>query len=190
MSRVITAFSSRNFAVWSRLSRFKRGEENTIMVRIEDVIGFLKSRQLSVATAESCTAGLMAAMIADVPGVGPIFERGYVTYMPEAKHELLGVRFETIEQYGLCSEEVAREMAIGAMRHSRSVMALSNTGAAEADNELDGVVCFACAANINGTTKVVSETRRFDGSRNEVRRAAARYGLLQLPRYHALLLDA
>ena len=109
------------------------------MVRVEDVIGFLKSRQLSVATAESCTAGLMAAMIADVSGISPVFERGYVTYMPESKHELLGVRFETIDEHGLTSEPVAREMALGALRHSQSVMALSNTGAAEADNELDGV---------------------------------------------------
>lgn len=160
------------------------------MVRVEDVIGFLKSRQLSVATAESCTAGLMAAMIADVSGISPVFERGYVTYMPESKHELLGVRFETIDEYGLTSEPVAREMALGALRHSQSMMALSNTGAAEADNELDGVVCFGCASIINGSIKVISETRRFEGGRNEVRRAAARYGLLQLPRYHALLLDA
>ena len=159
------------------------------MVRVEDVVGFLINRQISVATAESCTAGLMAAMLADVSGVGPAFERGYVVYLPQAKNDLLGVRFETIDQYGLCSEEVAREMALGALRHSGSSMALSNTGAAEADNELDGVVCFGCAANINGRERIISETRRFDGSRNEVRRAAARYGLLQLPRYFAELLE-
>ncbi len=160
------------------------------MVRIEDVVGFLINRQISVATAESCTAGLMAAMMADVSGVGPAFERGYVVYLPEAKNDMLEVSFETIENYGLCSEEVAREMALGALRHSNSSMALSNTGAAEADNHLDGVVCFGCAANINGREKVISETLRFDGSRNEVRKAAARYGLLQLPRYYAQLLES
>ncbi|SDS81523.1 amidohydrolase, PncC family [Halopseudomonas xinjiangensis] len=161
------------------------------MVRIEDVVGFLINRQISVATAESCTAGLMAAMIADVSGVGPAFERGYVVYLPEAKNDMLDVSFETIDEYGLCSEEVAREMALGALRHSNSSMALSNTGAAESDDDdLDGLVCFGCAANINGRERVISETRRFDGSRNEVRRAAARYGLLQLPSYYAQLLEA
>lgn len=160
------------------------------MVRIEDVVGFLINRQISVATAESCTAGLMAAMIADVSGVGPAFERGYVVYLPQAKNDMLDVSFETIDEYGLCSEEVAREMALGALRHSNSSMALSNTGAAEADNELDGVVCFGCAATINGREKIISETLRFEGSRNEVRKAAARYGLLQLPRYYAQLLES
>jgi nicotinamide-nucleotide amidase len=159
------------------------------MVHIEDVVGFLINRQISVATAESMTAGLMAAMLGDVSGVGPAFERGYVVYLPEAKNDLLNVSYKTIDEFGLCSEEVAREMAIGALRHSGSSVSLSNTGAAEADNELDGVVCFACAALINGREKIISETRRFEGSRNEVRRAAARYGLLQLPRYYAQMLD-
>jgi len=160
------------------------------MVHIEDVVGFLINRQISVATAESMTAGLMAAMLGDVSGVGSAFERGYVVYLPEAKNDLLNVSYKTIDEFGLCSEEVAREMAIGALRHSGSSVALSNTGAAEADNELDGVVCFACAAVINGREKIFSETRRFEGSRNEVRRAAARYGLLQLPHYYTQMLDA
>lgn len=160
------------------------------MVRIEDVVGFLINRQISVATAESCTAGLMAAMLGDVSGVGPAFERGYVVYLPEAKNDLLNVSYKTIDEFGLCSEEVAREMALGALRHSGSSMALSNTGAAESDDELDGVVCFGCAALISGREKVVSETRHFQGSRNEVRQAAARYGLLQLPYYYAQMLDS
>lgn len=160
------------------------------MQRYEDVVEFLKSHQLTLATAESCTAGLIAAHLADVPGCGSVFERGYVVYAPEAKNDMLGVSFETIEQYGLTSEPVAREMALGALRDSGSNMAIADTGAAEADNELDGLVCFACALMLDGRERVISETVRFDGSRNEVREAAARYALLNIPTYFDSLVRA
>ncbi|HDZ56087.1 MAG TPA: CinA family protein [Pseudomonas xinjiangensis] len=153
------------------------------MRSVEHVVDFLKSHQLSVATAESCTSGLIAAKIGDIPGCGAVFERGYVVYSPEAKNDCLGVSFDTIEEYGLTSEPVAREMALGALRHSGSNMAIANTGVAQADSELDGVVCFACALLIDGCEKVTSETVKFDGSRNEVREAAAMYALLQIPQY-------
>lgn len=153
------------------------------MQSVQQVVDFLINHQLKLATAESCTAGLMAAKIADISGCGPAFERGYVVYAPEAKNDWLGVSFDTIDKYGLTSEPVAREMALGALRNSGSDMAIADTGAAEADSELDGVVCFACALMIEGREKVISETVKFDGSRNEVRKAAAEYGLLQIPQY-------
>jgi len=153
------------------------------MQRIEDLVEFLKSHRLVLTTAESCTAGLIAARLAEAPGCGGVFERGYVVYAPGAKNDLLGVQFETIEQYGLTSEPVAREMALGALRRSRSNLSVADTGAAEADNELDGVVCFACALTLDGRERVLSETLRFEGSRNEVREAAARHALRHIPEY-------
>lgn len=153
------------------------------MRSIDDVVNFLQKNQLLLSTAESCTAGLIASMIADVSGSGSVLESGYVVYSPRAKNACLGVSPQTIERFGLTSEEVAREMALGALQNSSANIVLANTGMAEANNHLDGVVCFACALLHHGQPKVISETKRFDGERNEVRAAAARYALLQLPVY-------
>lgn len=160
------------------------------MESVKVVIDFLKTHQLKLTTAESCTAGLMATKLADVPGCGAVFERGYVVYAPVAKNDCLGVSFDTIEKHGLTSEPVAREMALGALRNSGSNMALADTGAAEAeDDDLDGTVCFACALMHDGRERVVSETLKFEGSRNEVRKLAAQHGLLKIPEYYRQLLE-
>jgi nicotinamide-nucleotide amidase len=113
-----------------------------------------------------------------------------VVYSKEAKHACLGVSLETIDTYGLTSEEVAREMAVGAMKRSRADIVLANTGLAEAEGDMCGVQCFACAMSVNGHEGVVSETVKFEGERNEVRAAAARYALLQLPYYYERLRQA
>lgn len=153
------------------------------MQTLEDVVEFLTRHQLMLTTAESCTAGLMSGLLADVAGCGKVLESGYVTYTVGAKHAMLGVSLQTIQTYGLTSEEVAREMAVGALRASAATITLANTGLAEADGPMDGVVCFACAMGIEGNIKVVSETVKFEGERNEVRKAAARHGLLHLADY-------
>ncbi|WP_150302747.1 CinA family protein [Pseudomonas saliphila] len=161
------------------------------MQSVKVVIDFLKSHQLKLSTAESCTAGLMATKLADIPGCGAVFERGYVVYAPEAKNDCLGVSFATIEEHGLTSEPVAREMALGALRNSESSMAIANTGVAESEDEdLDGTVCFAWALRQHGREHVVSETKQFDGSRNQVRELAAQYGLLKIPECYRQMLDA
>ncbi|MBW3567522.1 MAG: CinA family protein [Proteobacteria bacterium] len=80
----------------------------------------LSAGRWSVATAESCTGGLMAAIITDVPACSGWFERGFVTYSNEAKQEMLGVGRETLERHGAVSEAVAREMADGALKFSRA----------------------------------------------------------------------
>jgi len=157
------------------------------MQSVEQVVSFLEKYQLSLTTAESCTAGLMASMVAEVMGAGAVLESGFVVYSPEAKHACLGVSLQTMETFGLTSEEVAREMAIGAMKLSKANIVLANTGLAEAAGEMDGVQCFACAMKVNGHEGVVSETVKFAGERNEVRVAASRYALLQLPYYYERL---
>ncbi|MBM7061887.1 CinA family protein [Pseudomonas sp. UL073] len=157
------------------------------MQSIEEVVSFLKKYQLRLATAESCTAGLMAALVAGISGSGEVLDRGYIVYSPEAKQGCLGVREKTIELYGLTSEEVAREMALGALESSGADIVLANTGIAESDDDLDGVLCFACAMNIADHRGVVSETVHFSGERNEVRVAAAHHALLQLPYYYERL---
>ncbi|HSC82383.1 MAG TPA: CinA family protein [Pseudomonas sp.] len=157
------------------------------MREIAEVVSFLEKYNLTLATAESSTAGLMAALLADIRGCGSVLACGFVVYSPKAKQDCLGVKPQTIEQYGLTSEEVTREMAVGALRASHADIALAITGLAEAEGELDGVHCFACAMRLQDHEGVISETLRFDGERNEVRQAAARYALLNLPYYYESL---
>jgi nicotinamide-nucleotide amidase len=157
------------------------------MQNVEQVVNFLEKYHLTLSTAESCTGGLMASLMAEIPGSGAVLDSGFVVYSPEAKHLCLGVNRVTIERFGLTSEEVAREMAVGALKMGHADIALANTGLAEADGPMEGVQCFACAMRINDHEGVVSETLQFEGERNEVRYAAARYALLQLPYYYERL---
>ena len=135
----------------------------------------LRARGFRIATAESCTGGLVAAAITSVPGSSEWFERGFVTYSNDAKAELLGVPRETIAANGAVSEPVARAMAEGAVAHSRAQCALSITGIAGPDGGTDdkpvGRVCFGWAFP---GEPAVTTTKRFDGARQAVREAAAR----------------
>lgn len=87
-------------------------------------------KALMLATAESCTGGMIAAAITDIAGASKIFDRGFVTYSNEAKTQMLGVPFKLIDQYGAVSEQVAKAMAAGAIEHSRADIAVSTTGIA------------------------------------------------------------
>ncbi|MHA6493130.1 CinA family protein [Pseudomonas borbori] len=160
------------------------------MQSIEQVVNFLDKYNLVLTTAESATAGLIASSVADIPGCASVLQGGFVVYSVEAKQRHLGVKLETIDTYGLTSEEVAREMAEGALAKGTANIALANTGMAASDDELDGVMCFACAMNLNGHSGVVSETVKFEGDRNEVRVAAAKHALMQLPYYYERLREA
>jgi nicotinamide-nucleotide amidase len=101
-------------------------------------------RGLRLATAESCTGGMLASLLTDVQGVAHAFERGFVTYTNEAKCEMLGVPMDLIEEKGAVSREVAVAMAEGALERSRANIALSITGFADKGAE-PGLVHFACA---------------------------------------------
>ena len=101
-------------------------------------------RGLKLATAESCTGGMLASLLTDVQGVAHTFDRGFVTYSFEAKNEMLGIPMETIEQHSAVSREVALAMAEGALARSRANIAFSVTGYADAGPE-PGLVHFACA---------------------------------------------
>jgi nicotinamide-nucleotide amidase len=89
-----------------------------------------EERRLRIATAESCTGGLVAALLTDIPGSSSVFERGFVTYSNRAKEELLGVAGELIADCGAVSEPVARAMAEGALRESHAHIAVAITGVA------------------------------------------------------------
>jgi nicotinamide-nucleotide amidase len=101
-------------------------------------------RDLMFATAESCTGGMLASLLTDLPGVAHAFDRGFVTYTNEAKNEMLGVSLDLIEEKNAVSKEVAIAMAEGALERSRAHIALSVTGFADTGIE-PGLVHFGCA---------------------------------------------
>lgn len=94
------------------------------------VIDLLRDHQLMLATAESCTGGLIAGLLTEIPGSSDVVERGYVTYSNAAKASCLGIEPQLIATYGAVSEEVARAMASGALAHSEADIAVSVTGVA------------------------------------------------------------
>ncbi|EXF46708.1 CinA domain-containing protein [Pseudomonas sp. BAY1663] len=160
------------------------------MQEIERIVAFLQREELRLVTAESCTCGLMASLLGDIPGCGQVLDSGFVVYSPKAKNRLLNVDFETIERFGLTSEEVASEMAIGALNVSGATLAVANTGVADDEQQDEGgTQCFAYALMRGERQVVVSETVQFDGDRVEIRKQAARHGLTRLPKKYAELLE-
>lgn len=159
---------------------------------LESISRYLEEHRLKLVTAESCTAGLVASTLAEIPGCGSWLECAFVTYSADAKVSCLGVNPETIERFNLTSEEVAREMAEGALRISRANVALADTGLAgpsSGDSDIPvGTVCFAWSFEHGQGVKTFSETRKFNGDRNEVRQIAADYMLSRIWHYHNELL--
>lgn len=130
-----------------------------------------RTAELRITTAESCTGGLVAGLLTAIPGSSDVVDRAFVTYSNEAKAEMLGVPMELIEANGAVSEEVARAMAEGALRHSRAQLAVSITGVAGPGGGSDakpvGLVHFSTALV---HYPVVLEERRFgDRGRDEIR---------------------
>ena len=151
-----------------------------------------------LATAESCTGGLIAARCTDLAGSSQWLERGFVTYSNEAKHEMLGVDNALIAQHGAVSEPVAQAMALGALRHSRAQVSVAVTGVAgpsggSADKPV-GMVWFSWALPSDAgptlgaeTAWVKTEVMHFAGDRAAVREATVQHALrtlLQLLQQH------
>jgi nicotinamide-nucleotide amidase len=133
-----------------------------------------------LATAESCTGGMIAAACTDLAGSSNWFERGFVSYSNAAKTELLGVDADLIRQHGAVSEPVVRAMAAGAVAHSKAQVSVAVTGVAgpgggSAEKPV-GTVWFGWS--VGGQTS--SEVMRFDGDRAAVRTATVRHALQRL----------
>ena len=134
-----------------------------------------------LASAESCTGGMLSTAITDIPGSSTVFECGFVTYSNLSKMRVLGVREETLKTFGAVSEEVAAEMAIGALYNSKANLAISITGVAGPGGTTakpEGMVCFSIAFNNKAK---LNETKNFAPlGRNIVRQKATLYGLTLL----------
>ena len=143
----------------------------------------LRAAGATLVTAESCTGGWVSGVVTSVSGSSRWFERGFVTYSDVAKRQMLGVSKETLRKHGAVSQETAREMAKGALKRSRSSIAVAVTGVAGPTGGTDakpvGMVCFAFGTH----KRVLSETQHFKGNRESVRRQSvvrALEGVLEL----------
>ncbi|WP_144185059.1 CinA family protein [Elioraea rosea] len=144
-----------------------------LLAEAESLLALLRSRKLMLATAESCTGGLVAGTLTAIAGSSDVVDRGFVTYSNEAKREMLGVTDESLAMAGAVSEEVARAMADGTLARSRADIALSVTGIAGPGGATAtkpvGLV-FIGAARRGGTLLV--ERHVFGGDRAAIRNAS------------------
>ena len=154
--------------------------EAPVAALCEQLAQALLARGWMLATAESCTGGMIAAACTDLAGSSQWFERGFVSYSNEAKQELLGVDPALIAQHGAVSELVARAMAFGAVRHSRAQVGVAVTGIAgpTGGNAQKPVGTVWFGFQVDG--RLSSELRHFDGDRAAVRAATVRQALQRL----------
>ena len=157
-----------------------------------ELVQYLKKNNLKIVCAESCTAGMLASTLAEPPGCGSWLEAAYVTYSEDAKIDALNVSEDIIEQYGLTSEEVACAMAQGALETANANLAIATTGVAgpsAGNGEMPvGTVCLAWIFRFDNGMRSFSETKHFDGDRNQVRRAATEFALKRIPHFHRELI--
>ena len=139
-------------------------------------------KKLTLATAESCTGGLVAGAISAIPNSSWVLDRGFVTYSNRAKQQMLGVTPATIDVYGAVSKECADEMAKGALAHAQVDLAVSITGIAGPTGAVAGKplgLVYFCAASRSG--RVIAHDRKFGAiGREKVRRASVLQALAML----------
>lgn len=145
---------------------------DSLLHEAEALLAACRARHVMLATAESCTGGLIAAALTAIAGSSDVVDRGFVTYSNEAKHDLVGVPMPLIDRHGAVSEEVARAMAEGALANSRADITVSVTGVAgpgggSAEKPV-GLVCFGLAQR---GRPVHTERQIFPGDRGAIRAA-------------------
>ena len=143
-----------------------------------DILAVARARGIRIATAESCTGGMIAAALTDIAGSSDVFDRGFVTYSNDAKIAMLGVQQTTLTAHGAVSEQIAAEMALGAVSHSNATLAVATTGIAGpggSDFKPEGRVCFGLAQIGHPTQTCTIEFGPL--GRAAVRAAATEYAL-------------
>lgn len=142
------------------------------------LIDLARTKGAMLATAESCTGGMIAAALTDIPGSSDVFDRGFVTYSNDAKIQMLGVAPSLISDHGAVSEDVARAMAEGALTNSNATLAVSVTGIAGpggSEHKPEGRVCFSVAQT---GLPAITETVEFGAlGRANVRRVTVEHAL-------------
>jgi nicotinamide-nucleotide amidase len=156
--------------------------DEEIRIAAAALLDLCRPKELKVATAESCTGGLVAGALTDIAGSSDVLDRGFVTYSNEAKREMLGVSAQTLREHGAVSLETAEEMARGALAHSNARLAVAITGIAgpgggSAEKPV-GLVHFAAAARSGAL--VTREMRYGDIGRGAVRHKSVLQALAML----------
>jgi nicotinamide-nucleotide amidase len=156
--------------------------DEEIRIAAAALLDLCRRKELKVATAESCTGGLVAGALTDIAGSSDVLDRGFVTYSNEAKREMLGVSAQTLREHGAVSRETAEEMARGALAHSNARLAVAITGIAgpgggSAEKPV-GLVHFAAAARSGAL--VTREMRYGDIGRGAVRHKSVLQALAML----------
>lgn len=160
--------------IYNKIGEFIFGEDND---RLEKkVVELLKKLNMNISTAESCTGGMLASKLIDVPGISEVFYEGVVSYSNEAKINRLGVRKEILDKYGAVSEEVAKEMVMGLTTD----VALSTTGIAGPDGGSEEKPVGLVYMGIRIKDKIYVEKRVFRGDRNKVRERTVSHTLFTL----------
>ena len=154
--------------------------EEATAALVTQVAQALSLRGWMMATAESCTGGLIAARCTDLAGSSAWFERGFITYSNEAKSELLGVAVQDLAQYGAVSAQVAQAMAEGALQHSHAQVAVAVTGIAGPGGAVPGKPVGTVWFGFMVDGRLSSEMRRFEGDRAAVRGATVAHALHRL----------
>jgi nicotinamide-nucleotide amidase len=153
-----------------------------LLAQAEKLLADARARGLKIATAESCTGGLLAGLLTEIPGSSDVVERGFVTYSNKAKEDMLGVPGATLRQHGAVSEPVARIMAEGAIRNSTAQLAVAVTGIAGPGGGTEekpvGLVHIAVARA--GEPTLHRECRFGDIGRSEIRLASVAAALEML----------
>ena len=153
-----------------------------ITTAVTGLLDLCKAKELTLATAESCTGGLVASAISEISGSSLVLDRGFVTYSNEAKQQMLGVTPATIDVLGAVSKECAEEMAKGALAHAQVDLAVSITGIAGPTGAVPGKpigLVYFCAASRSG--RIIAHERKFgDIGRTNVRRASVLMALAML----------
>lgn len=156
--------------------------DEEITAAVVALLDLCKAKKLTLATAESCTGGLVAAALSEISGSSLVLDRGFVTYSNEAKQQMLGVAPATIDVYGAVSTECAEEMAKGALAHAQVDLAVSITGIAGPTGAVPGKpigLVYFCAASRSG--RVIAHDRKFgDIGRSTVRRGSLLQALAML----------
>lgn len=149
----------------------------------EEIVKKLSEKNYTITTAESCTGGLLAGRILNVPGASAVYNEGYITYSNEAKERLLKVSHETLSNYGAVSRQTAEEMAYGVAREANADVGLSTTGIAGPGGGTEekpvGLVYVGC--HVEG--KTYTRECRFHGTREENRALAVEAALQLLLEY-------
>jgi nicotinamide-nucleotide amidase len=153
-----------------------------LLYQARTLLELCRRKRLTIAAAESCTGGLLAAILTEIPGSSDVLERGFVTYSNAAKRTMLGVPADTLERHGAVSRETSEAMAKGALAHAPVDLAVSITGIAGPGGAVDGkpvgLVHFAAVAR---SGRILHREKRFgDIGRSRVRRASVLEALTML----------